>query len=41
MKKISTIALIALTHLAANAQGTFQNLDFDQANPVSIAGSPY
>ena len=23
------------------AQGSFQNLDFEQADPVSIVGSPY
>jgi len=27
--------------LSVQAQGTFQNLNFEQANPVIVAGSPY
>jgi hypothetical protein len=32
-------ALLAV--LSAEAQGTFQNLDFEQANPVVVVASPY
>jgi hypothetical protein len=32
-------ALVAV--LSAQAQGTFQNLNFEQADPVPIVGSPY
>ncbi len=35
----STLALVALT-CGVRAQGTFQNLNFEQANPIPL-GSPY
>ena len=33
--------LVLLAVATAFAQGTFQNLDFEEANPIPIVGSPY
>jgi hypothetical protein len=35
------VGTAVLTCGVAVAQGTFQNLDFEQANPVVVQGSPY
>jgi hypothetical protein len=42
-KQIAGFSVAFLTALSANAQGTFQNLNFEQADPVFVAGqySPY
>jgi hypothetical protein len=39
LRILSAIALASIT--MAKAQGTFQNLNFEEANIVPIAGSPY
>src|SRR5580692_2618024 len=38
---ISGFATVFLAAVSALAQGTFQNLNFEQADPVSVVGSPY
>jgi hypothetical protein len=40
MKKAFQVAVILALGTHANGQGTFQNLDFEQANPVFL-GNPY
>jgi hypothetical protein len=35
------VAILTFASFLTSAQETFQNLDFEQANPVSIVGSPY
>ncbi len=39
--KLRTTAFIVAVSCSAAAQGTFQNLNFEQANPVIVVGSPY
>ena len=41
MKSAITILAAALLCYSAHAQGTFQNLDFESANPIIVQGSPY
>jgi hypothetical protein len=41
MKKILQVAVILAWGIQANGQGTFQNLDFEEANPIIIQGSLY
>ena len=40
-KQLLLIALPATMILQALGQGTFQNLDFEQADPIPLVGSPY
>jgi hypothetical protein len=40
-KQIIAFSLILLVALSTQAQGTFQNLNFEQANPVIDTGNPY
>jgi hypothetical protein len=35
------VSVALLATVSADAQGTFQNLNFEQANPVIVLGSPY
>jgi hypothetical protein len=39
-KRTASVSIILLFTIAARAQGTFQNLDFEQANPVYDMASP-
>jgi len=40
-KLIAGFSVALLAVLSAQAQGTFQNLNFEEANPVIVVGSPY
>jgi hypothetical protein len=40
-KAISPFLMFLSAAIAVKAQGTFQNLDFEQAKPVSIIGNPF
>jgi hypothetical protein len=40
-KLITRLSAALLTVLSAQAQGTFQNLNFEEANPVLVVTSPY
>jgi hypothetical protein len=42
IEKLSSMCSLALfSMLSAQAQGTFQNLNFEQANPIPVHGTPY
>src|SRR5580700_2331650 len=38
---IAAFAVTALAPISAHAQGNFQNLNFEQASPVAVPGTPY
>jgi hypothetical protein len=38
---IAAASVVLFAALSAQAQGTFQNLNFEQADPVIVVGSPY